>query len=117
MNTAARLEGANKYLKTKALISDDVSRQVGTEFLRPMGRIVLSGRPTPIIVWEPVPDMDPDLRGELSRLWLQFDTGDREALHAIEAIAATRPDDPALSAFAYRLLQVGPGGHYVLGEK
>ena len=85
--------------------------------LRPMGRIVLSGRPTPIVVWEPAPELEPEMRLELTRLWLQFDTGDIEALHAIEAIAAARTDDVALSAFAYRLLQAGPGGHFVLGEK
>jgi len=118
MNTAARLEGANKYLKSAALISDDVRKIIGTsEILRPMGRIVLSGRPVPITVWEPASEMDAEVRTELTRLWEQFDGGDKEALHAIEAIAAGRPDDPALSAFAYRLLQAGPGGHFVLGEK
>jgi adenylate cyclase len=118
MNTAARLEGANKYLKSAALISDDVRKIIDTsDILRPMGRIVLSGRPAPIIVWEPAAEMDPEVRKELTRLWEQFDGGDKEALHAIEAIAAAHPDDPALSAFAYRLLQAGPGGHFVLGEK
>jgi adenylate cyclase len=117
MNTAARLEGANKYLKSRALVSDEVRKMVNSDVLRPMGRIVLSGRPTPIIVWEPAPDIAPELRLELTRLWLQFDTGDKEALHAIEAICAARPDDVALSAFSYRLLQAGPGGHFVLGEK
>ena len=117
MNTAARLEGANKYLKSAALVSEEVRKHVETDVLRPMGRIVLSGRPTPIVVWEPAPQMDAKLRAELTRLWEQFDGGDKEALHAIEAIAAAQPDDAALSAFAYRLLQAGPGGHYVLGEK
>jgi adenylate cyclase len=117
MNTAARLEGANKYLKSAALVSEEVRQKVPTDILRPMGRIVLSGRPAPIIVWEPAAKMDADLRIEVTRLWQQFDGGDKEALHAIEAIAAAHPDDPALSAFAYRLLQAGPGGHYVLGEK
>jgi adenylate cyclase len=117
MNTAARLEGANKYLKSVALISEDVRRQVITDVLRPMGRIVLSGRPTPIVVWEPAPEMAAATRAELAELWEQFDGGDKEALHAIEAIAAGHPDDPALSGFAIRLLQAGPGGHYVLGEK
>ncbi len=117
MNTAARLEGANKYLKSLALVSDEVRQLVGTDILRPMGRIVLSGRPVPIVVWEPAAHMDKDLRAELTRLWEQFDGGDKEALHAIEAIAAANDNDPALSAFAYRLLQAGPGGHYILGEK
>jgi adenylate cyclase len=117
MNTAARLEGANKYLKSVALVSEEVRELVDTDILRPMGRIVLSGRPVPIVVWEPAEHMDKDLRAELSRLWEQFDGGDKEALHAIEAIAAANDKDQALSAFAYRLLQAGPGGHYVLGEK
>ena len=60
MNTAARLEGANKYLKSVALISDDVRKLVDTDVLRPMGRIVLSGRPTPIVVWEPAPELAPE---------------------------------------------------------
>ena len=118
MNTAARLEGANKYLKSRALLSDEVRMLIASaEILRPMGRIILSGRPVPIVVWEPAPEMEPDLRAELRRLWEQFDGGDREALHAIEAIAAGHPHDAALSAFAYRLLQAGPGGQFVLGEK
>ena len=82
-----------------------------------MGRIVLSGRPTPIVVWEPAPEHDAALRNELTRLWLEFDAGEKEALHAIEAIAAANPTNDALSGFAYRLLQAGPGGHFVLGEK
>ena len=117
MNTAARLEGANKYLKTRALISEYVRTHVSGDILRPMGRIVLSGRPTPITVWEPAPEMDAAIRAELTRLWEQFDGGDREALHAIEAIAAKYDKDVALAAFACRLREAGPGGHFVLGEK
>jgi len=117
MNTAARLEGANKYLKSTALVSDEARAQVTADVFRPMGRIVLSGRPVPIVVWEPAPQMVVDVRHELTRLWEQFDAGDKEALHAIEAIAAANDNDPALAAFAYRLLQAGPGGHFVLGEK
>ena len=100
------------------LVSDEVRKSdFQADIFRPMGRIVLSGRPAPITVWEPAADMDAEVRTELTRLWEQFDSGDKEALHAIEAIAASRPNDPALSAFAYRLLQAGPGGHFVLGEK
>ena len=99
MNTAARLEGANKYLKSRALISDEVRKLVDTDILRPMGRIVLSGRATPIVVWEPAPEMESEVRLELTRLWLQFDTGEKEALNAIEAIAAEYDEDVALSAF------------------
>ena len=118
MNTAARLEGANKYLKSAALVSDEArARTESQELFRPMGRITLSGRATPIVVWEPSSNTDPDQRLELTRLWRQFEAGDKEALHALEAIAAKYDNDVALSVFVNRLRQAGPGGSYVLGEK
>ena len=67
MNTAARLESANKALKTTMLVSDEAKRESTLDFFRPMGRIVLSGRATPVEVWEPVPDMDEALRGRAER--------------------------------------------------
>ena len=118
MNTAARLEGANKYLKSAALVSDEARARMETQdIFRPMGRITLSGRSTPIVVWEPAGWSDPAQRAELTRLWRQFEAGDKEALHALEAIAAMHDNDVALSVFANRLRQAGPGGSYLLGEK
>jgi adenylate cyclase len=117
MNCAARLEGANKYLKTAALVSDDAKRQCSLDIFRPMGRIIVSGRGTPVVVWEPVPDYDPDLRKELTRLWTEFEAGDRSALDAIEQICLTQDKDAALSAFACRLREAGPGGAVQLKEK
>ena len=118
MNTAARLEGANKYLKSTALVSDEARALSSVQdIFRPMGRITLSGRSTPIVVWEPSSTSDPAQRAELTRLWRQFEAGDKEALHAIEAIAAKHDNDIALSVFANRLRQTGPGGSYLLGEK
>ena len=117
MNCAARLEGANKYLKTVALISDEAKRRTSQDQLRPMGRIILSGRATPIVVWEPAPGMDPGARSELGRLWTAFDGGDRSALDGIEQICLTYDKDAALSAFACRLREAGPGGAVQLREK
>ena len=53
-----------------------------------MGRVVLSGRATPVEVWEPVPHMDEALRARLNALWLRYDGGDRDALVQLEEIAA-----------------------------
>lgn len=117
MNCAARLEGANKYLKTVALISEEARQKTSLDIFRPMGRIVLSGRATPIVVWEPAPDFDPKLREELVRLWNAFDGGGRSALDAIEQICLTQDKDAALSAFACRLREAGPGGAFSLKEK
>jgi adenylate cyclase len=117
MNCAARLEGANKYLKTVALVSDEARRQTTLDVFRPMGRIVLSGRATPVVVWEPAVEFDPADRAELVRLWEAFDQGDRSALDAIEQICLTHDKDVALAAFACRLREAGPGGATRLKEK
>ena len=117
MNCAARLEGANKYLKSVALVSETAKSRCTLDIFRPMGRIVLSGRATPIVVWEPVPEMDPGERAKLSELWTRFDAGESAVLHEIEAIAAKYDKDAALSAFACRLREAGPGGAFELGEK
>jgi adenylate cyclase len=117
MNTGARLESANKALKTTMLVSDEAKRESTLDFFRPMGRVVLSGRATPVEVWEPVPDMDEALRGRLNALWQAFDGGDPGALVQLEAIAAAHKEDAGLQYFVYRIREVGPGGHFVLGSK
>jgi adenylate cyclase len=117
MNTAARLESANKALKTTMLVSDEAKRETTLDVFRPMGRIVLSGRATPVEVWEPVPDMDDDFRQLLCDLWRAFDGGDAAILVQLEDIAAAHKEDAALQYFVYRIREVGPGGHFVLGSK
>jgi adenylate cyclase len=117
MNTAARLESANKALKTTMLVSDEAKRESTLNLFRPMGRIVLSGRATPVTVWEPAPDMEAALRAQLTALWERFDAGDRESLVQLEAIAAEHKEDAALQYFVYRCREVGSGGHFVLGSK
>jgi adenylate cyclase len=116
MNTAARLESANKSLKTTILVSREAKDQSTLDVFRPMGRVVLSGRATPVEVWEPVPDMPADERERLTALWLRFDGGDLAALAELEAFAADK-HDAALDNLVYRLRQAGPGGHFVLGSK
>jgi len=117
MNCAARLESANKALKSTMLVSDEAKRESTLDVYRPMGRIVVSGRATPVEVWEPVPDMDEALRRQLNDLWRAFDGGDAGALVQLEDIAAAHKEDAALQYFVYRIREAGPGGHFVLGSK
>ena len=117
MNTAARLESANKSLKTTVLVSTEARVESSIDIFRPMGRIVLSGRSTPVEVWEPVPEMDAGLRLALVKLWERFDGGDLGALTELGEIAVQHKEDAALANFVYRIREAGPGGHYVLGSK
>lgn len=117
MNTAARLESANKYLKTTVLVSDEAKRESSEDIFRPMGRIVLSGRATPVEVWEPVPQMDDALRRKINALWQRYEGGDAAALSELESLSASQPEDAALANFVYRVREAGPKGHFVLGSK
>jgi adenylate cyclase len=117
MNTAARLESANKSLKTTILVSREAKEQSSLDIFRPMGRIVVSGRAKPIEVWEPVPHMAAELRRALVDHWTAFDAGDLSALEALEKVAAENREDAALANFVYRIREAGPGGHFVLGSK
>lgn len=118
MNTAARLESANKALKTTILVSDEARSQSTIDVFRPMGRIVLSGRATPVEVWEPRPSLDAGFRARLTELWHRYDReDDMQALRELEALSAEHKDDAALANFVYRIREAGPGGHFVLGSK
>jgi len=117
MNTAARLESANKALQTSILVSSAVKEATALGCFRPMGRVVLSGRPTPIEIWEPAPHLDAEERQRLCDLWARYDGGDRDALAEFEAIAAANRDDAALQNFVFRIREAGPAGAFVLESK
>jgi len=117
MNTAARLESANKALQTTILVSSEAMRDAEPDLFRPMGRVVLSGRSTPVELWEPKPNMDPELRAQLRGLWERYDGGDMAALTEIERIAAEHKEDAALQNFVFRIREAGPGKPYVLLAK
>jgi adenylate cyclase len=119
MNTAARLESANKSLQTTILVSAEAIRDAGpaSDLVRPMGRVVLSGRATPVEVWEPLPSMPAELRAQLRGLWERYDGGDMGALEELERVAAEHKGDLGLQNFVFRVREAGPGRAYVMGSK
>ncbi|MFL6863806.1 MAG: CHASE2 domain-containing protein [Allosphingosinicella sp.] len=117
MNTASRLEGANKSLHSTILVSAEAKAASSVDLFRPLGRIVLVGRDTPVEVWEPVPDMPEARRRALADLWRRFDGGDATALAELQSLAAGAPEDAALADMVYRLGKAGPGGAFVLASK
>ena len=117
MNTAARLEGANKYLKTTVLVSETVVARSTLDIFRPIGRIAVSGRSTPLALYEPMPDMAADERRALVDIYRRFDAGDRHALDDMRDYARAHPDDRATANLIDRLQHIGPGGSFVLENK
>ena len=114
MNVAARLEGANKSLKTAALISREAAEQMGLENFRAMGRVRVRGREKPIEVFEPLGIGEATAASDVGDLQAAFDTGDAAALAALRGRSADAPQDKALAYLVDRLERVGPGGIYDL---
>lgn len=114
MNAAARLEGANKSLKTTLLISREAIAESTLTCFRPMGRLIVRGRSTPLEVFEAVPGMDPGDAHRLAEAIAAFDRAETGALDRLRTIAAERPGDAALANLVARLERVGAGGSYAL---
>jgi len=52
VNTASRLEGLNKYLGTKILVSQEACEQIDGILTRELGKFLLSGKSKPLSVYE-----------------------------------------------------------------
>jgi adenylate cyclase len=114
MNTAARLEAANKQTKSCILASDTAVARSGMDIFRPMGDVVLRGRSSKISIFEPVPNMPEDVRKMLSELSTRAISGNAQALAELSKQSETMPEDKALTNFVYRLKHQEEGGYFVL---
>lgn len=119
MNTASRLEAANKMLETTILVSREAKDLSGLDWWRPMGRVRLRGRATPVDLFEPAPDFPVGEREELAAVLAAFDSEDeaarKEALAHLKRMTLRHPDDAAIANLLYRYEYIGDGGTYGLG--
>ncbi len=114
MNTAARLESANKQTKSSVLVSREAAELSGLNWFRPMGRVVLRGRATPVEILEPVPEMEGAKRQIFTELAIRAMRGDVSAITALRENSDQNPNDKALANFVYRLGHQEEGGYFVL---
>lgn len=114
MNTAARLEAANKQLGSSVIASREAMERSGFDAWRPMGKIVLRGRAKPVEIFEPVPDMPPSDLDHFTALVNRIDTNPKQAIEELAAFAKAHPDDAALANLVYRLQHADSGGIYAL---
>lgn len=116
MNTAARLEGANKALDTTVLVSREAAERSGLDWFRPMGTVTLRGRRTPVDVFEPVPQIDEVRRKLAEEAVSAHSAGEAERVNALtDTILESAQDDPAMMNLIQRLRQTHKGESYVLG--
>jgi class 3 adenylate cyclase len=114
MNTASKLESANKALGTRILASREAIAPSVACMFRTMGRVGFSGRSTSVEVFEANPDIPPEARERLNSAYGRFDAGEVAALGEISALAREYPEDGALHGLIDRLESVGPGGVFRL---
>lgn len=116
MNTAARLEAANKALESSVMASREFAEASGLDWWRQMGRVQLRGRARPVDLFEPAPDFPDSDRAALAEASALATAGEREqAIRLAQNVADRHPDDSALRNLVKRMQEMDEGGTYVLG--
>jgi len=119
VNTAARLEGANRYLGTRIAVSAAVAGDDPVHEFRPSASLVLKGRAGEIDCYEPLPpgrDASHALAAYLEAYRLMAG-GDSAAATAFERTLAQNPDDSLAKLHVNRLQRGEKGATLVLGDK
>ena len=111
INTAARLETANKQIGTRVCISESVVSQLPDFRGRPVGDLMLRGKTEPLRAYEPLP---PDDRDDLSiegylKAFARLEASDPGAMGAFAAEVGKQPDDRLAGFHLKRLLNGGTG--------
>jgi len=102
MNTAARLESANKALGSSVMASREFAERSGLDWWRPMGSVVLRGRARPVELFEPAPDFPVAEREALSEALALCATAPARGIEGLKAIAARHSADEALHRLVER---------------
>jgi class 3 adenylate cyclase len=111
INTAARLEGANKILGTRICVSAAVAAAADNFKGRPVGDLVLRGRTEPLRAYEPLcPEaFDGAAQRQYTDAFAKLEAGDAGAMPAFAALVGLHAED-SLAGFHLRRLLNGAKG-------
>jgi class 3 adenylate cyclase len=111
INTAARLEAANKLLGTRICVSASVADATKNFKGRPVGDLVLRGRSEPLRAYEPLPEaaFAGPARTQYCEAFAKLEAGDAAAMPAFAALVGSHADD-VLAGFHLRRLLNGAKG-------
>jgi adenylate cyclase len=127
VNTAARLEGANKYLGTNICVSEaTLSGSVSNVAVRPIGRLLLKGKTLVLQVFEPVARFRVDHYAPHEAYCSAYELmsgsdagtpkqGDGRALDAFRRLKQEFPNDPLVALHLRRQLD-GVHGDLIVME-
>jgi adenylate cyclase len=106
INTAARLEGANKQLGTRICMSANVASGAENFRGRPVGDLMLRGKTQALRAFEPLTAAayhDP-ATSQYVEAFATLEAGEPAAAGAFAALMGRRPDDPLVNFHLKRLL-------------
>jgi adenylate cyclase len=106
VNTAARLEAANKVLGTRICVSSSVVDRIEGFNGRPSGCLLLAGKSEPTTAYEPLTE-DRAASPEIAEYCAAYDllaAGDPAARKAFAALVSSMPDDPLVLLHLQRAL-------------
>jgi len=115
MNTAARLEAANKALDSGVMASREFAERSGLEWWRPMGRVVLRGRERPVDLFEPAPDFPSADSSALEQAMSLVEADRQAAIEMIASLVAKHPEDKALANLLNRTRHLAADCAFALG--
>ena len=119
VNTAARLEAANKIFGTRICISDDVRRDMTNFRGRPIGSVTLAGKTEPLQLFEPLTDEQHQaaLTADYLAAYEKLEREDPAASQAFAACVGAHGEDPLATFHLKRLLAGEVGPTIVLASK
>jgi class 3 adenylate cyclase len=109
INTAARLEGANKVLGTRICVSAIVANAAENFRGRPVGDLVLRGRSESLRAYEPLSAAGVEATAQYAEAFAKLEAGDSTAMPAFAALVGLHADDPLAGFHLKRLLNGAKG--------
>jgi len=119
INTAARLESANKYLGTRVCISETTVSQCSNFLGRPIGSLLLKGKTKPVTTFEPLTQTDMELEstGEYLKVYKEMEQKSDHALEALKNLVKKYPNDKLAARHLQRYISGETGSDVVLPWK
>ena len=111
INTAARLETANKFLGTRICVSAAAAEAANGFQGRPVGDLMLRGRSEPLRAFEPlrVSKFESPVTAQYKDAFAKLEAGDSGAMPAFAALVGQHSDDPLAGFHLKRLLNGAKG--------
>ena len=121
VNTASRLEGANRHLGTRICMSAAVLSACPGASARPIGRLVLKGKLHPLMVFEPLDAATAPTDGAYPAAYTDayalMQHGAPQAVQAFEVLVGQHPTDKLAAMHLARLREGQTGDLVVLDQK